>query len=503
MTRFLTLISLAMLLSFNFSCEKEEFESQGAVEFSFSLYKSDHALLKSSTSEKFSNVASVVVSITHESGRVVFQDKIIKLFKFNNEFINEPLAIEPGSYRLTKYLVINDEDSVLYATPHEHARLSYLVSNSLPIDFLIEKDKVTKITPEVLSTEERNPNDFGYGTFGISLVDVFDFLVAVFIFNPQIENFELTDASIIITSKTDTLFSSDLRPITYKVTVKDHYSVYKIKIIKPGYGMYQAEFSADLLKLHLEDPLTIILRPSKFPVEGLIAYYPFDGNTYDHSGNNNHCIEHSEGKYQEGISSTAHYFNGKSDYLELSETLNGSKGLSFSFWIWSKGVLEGENNGTIVCKYNMMTDYTCFSVTTWGFLSSVSALHGNFYASRYSTDLRDCAWSEWQSIEDIPLKLNPQYFTIYNPMEIPLYEWVHCVINVTQDEIQAWVNGIPCVNKKREYDKYLDDPNEPTYIGNNLLGGQGSNNHFHGLLDELRIYNRSLTPEEIQALYQN
>jgi hypothetical protein len=39
------------------------------------------------------------------------------------------------------------------------------------------------------------------------------------------------------------------------------------------------------------------------------------------------------------------------------------------------------------------------------------------------------------------------------------------------------------------------------YIGNILAGGEGSNNHFNGVIDELRIYDRELTKKEIQILF--
>lgn len=38
-------------------------------------------------------------------------------------------------------------------------------------------------------------------------------------------------------------------------------------------------------------------------------------------------------------------------------------------------------------------------------------------------------------------------------------------------------------------------------LGNILAGGEGSYNHFNGIIDELRIFDRELTKKEIQILF--
>jgi hypothetical protein len=52
----------------------------------------------------------------------------------------------------------------------------------------------------------------------------------------------------------------------------------------------------------------------------------------------------------------------------------------------------------------------------------------------------------------------------------------------------------------QRYSNCLNSSDIETVIGNCAWCGQGSNYHFHGALDELRVYNRSLTEEEIQIL---
>ncbi|NOQ50517.1 MAG: hypothetical protein GQ557_02530 [Mycoplasmataceae bacterium] len=235
---------------------------------------------------------------------------------------------------------------------------------------------------------------------------------------------------------------------------------------------------------------------------GLVAFYPFDGNANDYSDNNNHSTNYGAELTTDrfGNENSAYEFDGLNDYMQLANTLDITEGLTFSFWINSNGIQDGENNGTVICKYNMAYDYHCFSIGTHNNLVGHSLL-GNFYASQYNTDYRDCAWSNMMTVDDIPSQWDSNKFDLINPMELPLNNWVFCTINVTDTEVQAWINGVLTVKKEREYTTYYNSENEPTYIGNNLLGGEGSNNHFYGSLDELRVYNRALTENEIQELY--
>ena len=77
------------------------------------------------------------------------------------------------------------------------------------------------------------------------------------------------------------------------------------------------------------------------------------------------------------------------------------------------------------------------------------------------------------------------------------------MVNVTQSAIETWINReILPTKKSREYHLYYNSDTEPVLIGNNYDSGDGSNNHFNGMLDELRIYNRGLTPTEIVTYVQ-
>lgn len=236
---------------------------------------------------------------------------------------------------------------------------------------------------------------------------------------------------------------------------------------------------------------------------GLLFYYPFNGNVNDASGHKNNGIDYTTGNYVSGIRGRALDFNGTSDYVELSRTINSGNGLTFSFWIKSRGASGTENNGVIIGKYNMSASSRCFVVYSFGAYETRSdnRLSAAFYKESYSSAFHDNVKS-WLSNEELKVfPSDPSLWTIANPERIETGAWTHCVINVNETEIEAWLNGTLCIKKQREYPAYFDSPYEPVLLGNSVSMGAGSNNHFNGVMDEFRIYNRGLTREEIKTLY--
>ncbi len=245
----------------------------------------------------------------------------------------------------------------------------------------------------------------------------------------------------------------------------------------------------------LEDP----------PTEGLLAYYNFEGNLEDQSGNDNPGINYTSDNYVDGIRGKALDFNGTSDYFDLTNTLNSGYGLSFSFWIKSRGAVGTENNGVIIGKYNSTANTRCFLVYSFGSGTerTDNRLTAAFYHDGTSALIHDNVKSYFEASELSIYPSDPSLWTIIHPKRLQLGRWTHCVINVTSTTLEAWLDGVLCVKKKREYKTYFDSPEQSIRVGNIGSTGTGSNNHFNGVLDELRIYYRGLTEKEIQTLYKS
>jgi hypothetical protein len=248
--------------------------------------------------------------------------------------------------------------------------------------------------------------------------------------------------------------------------------------------------------------ITINLADVVPPTAGLLLYYPFDGDLNDASGHNNNGINYTSNNYVSGKWGQGLDFNGTSDYVNLSNTINSSSGLSFSFWIKSRGANGDENNGSVICKYNMTTALRCFMVYSFGSgtTRNDNRLSAAFYKFAYSALYHDNTKSYLEPAELTIYPTDPSYWTIVNPERLEIGTWTHCIVNMTDSTLEVWLNGVLCTKKQREYTSYFDSPDEPVYIGNNLAIGDGSNNHFNGILDDLRIYSRGLTADEIRTL---
>ena len=233
---------------------------------------------------------------------------------------------------------------------------------------------------------------------------------------------------------------------------------------------------------------------------GLVGFYPFDGNVNDKSEYANHAVDYTEGAYVRGVKGKALNFDGIDDYLTLENTLDPSQGFSFSFWVSSKGSNGTENNGAIISKYHFHR--RSFYINTWGYLDrrNINKIHASFFQADGANTERD--WVESNLSKDY-LRESGKDVTLWDivsPDTITLNEWMHVVVNVDDRELSLYLDGELKVKKRREHAAYFNS-SEKTYIGNIFNGGEGNNNHFRGYLDELRIYNRKLYHQEIEALY--
>jgi hypothetical protein len=244
-------------------------------------------------------------------------------------------------------------------------------------------------------------------------------------------------------------------------------------------------------------------KKAEMPSDGLILYLSFDGKIKDQSIRNLDITDNSSDNFISGKIGKALDFNGTSDYLCYSDSLKFKNGLSFSFWIKSRGVAPGEYNGVMIGKYSMTTNARSFKIYSCGSgtASTDNRLSAAFYRYGYSSAIHDNTKSYLERSELSIYPSDPSLWSIIHPLRLSLNEWTHCVVNLTTTHLEVWVNGLLCTKKQREYSDYYDSFFEPVVIGNDLHGGDGNNNHFNGAIDELRIYNRALTVQEIRLLF--
>ncbi|MCD4793185.1 MAG: DNRLRE domain-containing protein [Bacteroidales bacterium] len=257
---FKLLVTLLVFTIILYGCKKNEnLISKGDIKFQIILNGDK-------SNSEYDEASFVLISIKNETGDYVYQSEQLSLYDFNGYLISEPISLICGNYHLSQFIVLNSDLEAIYASPVEGSVYASFVDEPLPIYFEVIQDNVTKLTPEVISVANSNPEDFGYTTFSFNIVETFDFLLGVFVYNELIQNFELTDYHIKVLGNDQVLFSSDMEAVTNQIKLPGEYENYEINITKQGYQTYSQTFSYEELLLYIEDPLEIILQNGEYNV---------------------------------------------------------------------------------------------------------------------------------------------------------------------------------------------------------------------------------------------
>src|SRR3990167_996949 len=100
------------------------------------------------------------------------------------------------------------------------------------------------------------------------------------------------------------------------------------------------------------DYITFSIGQDTIPIQGLVAYYPFNGNTNDESGNGNNGTLYGPTLTTDrfGNPNKAYSFNGTSDYIRVSDSQSLDIGDSLTITAW--GYIPAISSGRIVRKIN-------------------------------------------------------------------------------------------------------------------------------------------------------
>ncbi len=215
---------------------------------------------------------------------------------------------------------------------------------------------------------------------------------------------------------------------------------------------------------------------------GLIAYYPFNGNANDVSGNgfNGTTNGTTLTADRNNVSNSAYYFNGQSNIeIKNNAKLNPSD-ITISVWYNSE-----QKNSTILTKSNQSNALE---------FSFRLAHEDEFQGQKgllYSYGLGKCdiyenAYERWT--ESGLIKENT---------------WTHIVFSINRSGSgYVYVNGVKLVTINDGI-KYLPC----NLLSSSLrIGGKhwdADPEFFKGKIDDLGMWDRVLTPEEVKYLYQS
>jgi hypothetical protein len=215
---------------------------------------------------------------------------------------------------------------------------------------------------------------------------------------------------------------------------------------------------------------------------GLVGYWPFCGNANDESGNGNNGTVNGATLTTDrfGNANSAYSFDGVNDFIQ---TLNpGPTGTGISVSYWYKSIQTTQNIGVIVFGGNSWASY--FEVTHNHWASGQGPCNG-------------------PGITGGGTLFNPGAY--YNPND---NIWHHVVVSLpigasSFDQTLFYLDGA-LISNSCSYANYgAPSPNigsaNPIKFGRSWQIAHPV--FYQGVLDDISIYNRALTPAEITQLY--
>ena len=215
--------------------------------------------------------------------------------------------------------------------------------------------------------------------------------------------------------------------------------------------------------------------------EGLVAYYPFNGNANDESGNGNNGIVSGASLTTDrfGNENSAYSFNGSYNNIKVTDSQKlyfETDSFAVSFWIIADTFIGDDDASIRILSKN---DYP----NTWW----VVDIKGGFIQMEMGTS-------------NANIESGNGMFVDFSTGKIAADEWyyVSIVIDRANSKVVYYINGA--------LDSAFPIPDEFVGVlnveGKFLHIGVNSGwNRFNGKIDNIRIYNRALSASEVQLLY--
>jgi hypothetical protein len=208
--------------------------------------------------------------------------------------------------------------------------------------------------------------------------------------------------------------------------------------------------------------------PSYVPTNGLVGYWPFNGNANDESGNGNNGTVNGATLTNDrnGLANSTYSFDGINNYIHNPNwnSLVGSQEFTVNLWVKYKTSL-----GWLVC-FGLPQNSNGFHIGT-AFQSS--KLYSAFWNFNYN-----------------PISNNYPFLELSQ-------NWAMVTVKYKRDSIFQFMNGV------------LISSFASNYMIENLQSGQLNfgkqlgvyNEFFSGELDDIGIWNRALSQQEINSLF--
>ncbi len=204
---------------------------------------------------------------------------------------------------------------------------------------------------------------------------------------------------------------------------------------------------------------------------GLVALYHLNGNALDSSGNGNDGTEQggvavtNKGRFQQ-----AYEFDGVDDFIDVSDDDTLDLNVSFTLSAWVNAKEEPISNTGLIDKYQN---------------------DGNQRSWRWTLSQNEIniVLAQIGSSGDTDRSFNNCGITEFN-------KWTHLAVTKDVAAISYYKNGVFCDTDTTTSDT-LFKTSEDVFIGFE----RQNEVYFNGSIDEVRIYNRSLSAEEVREVF--
>ena len=207
---------------------------------------------------------------------------------------------------------------------------------------------------------------------------------------------------------------------------------------------------------------------------GMIAYYPLDTDVKDASGNNRHATvigvsTFQSGKVAQGIKLDAN----QESYISLPPIdFNSMEAFTLSIWVNEEGITHSDGSG---------------------YLSFGDHHGGQLGIGHYWGNIRFSVGAQI----DTDVEKNVTF--AYPFEQTDANKWILYTMVYDQGKFSAYTNGVLKGTKTDE----INVSNSNSALGAHWsANGAGFFNRFIGMMDDVRIYDRASTQEEINALVE-
>jgi hypothetical protein len=224
--------------------------------------------------------------------------------------------------------------------------------------------------------------------------------------------------------------------------------------------------------------------PDYVPTDGLVGWWPFTGNANDESGNGNDGVVNgamlTEDRY--GIVNAAYVFDGVDDLIKVEDDqdeLDLVGNFTLSCWIRIENLDEAGHH--LIMKHYGNID----NMGSYGLVLSQSSSEPDSY---YVTFQATPNWSPASYPSDT--------------YAFQLQEWYHFAVSYDHilESLNYYINGDLFEMVQVNFD--IVDTDIDVLFGSTFMNDSTSMAYyFHGSMDDIGIWDRALTPEEIGSLY--